>query len=310
MGRIVNICISKEKGTPKSRVREAVIIENFGLEGDAHAGSERQVSLLSLERVRAFEEEYNKSKSPDERLSIAPGAFGENLLVSGIDPVKLPVGTRLKSGEVILEITQIGKKCHDGCTITKLTGKCIMPKDGVFAKVLKGGLVKEGDELVVLNPLTACVITASDRAYNGLYKDESGPLLASILAENNIEVLKQVLLPDDEDGLYKALTELTDSEAPDFIITTGGTGFSPRDHMPEATLRAIEKNAPGISEAVRSHSAQYTKNAMLSRAVSGIRKNTLIINLPGSKKAVEQCMDLIIPILPHAAKMMRGEGEF
>ena len=142
MGKVMAICISEKKGTQKRNVHEALFIEDFGLENDAHAGKwHRQVSLLSYEKIQDFK----KKGAPVE-----DGAFGENLIVSGIDFKNLPVGTRFQSGDVVLEMTQIGKECHSGCEIYKIMGDCIMPREGVFAKVLHGGRIREGDELTVL----------------------------------------------------------------------------------------------------------------------------------------------------------------
>ena len=142
MGKVMAVCISEKKGTQKKNVHEALFIEDFGLENDAHAGKwHRQVSLLSYEKIQDFK----KKGAPVE-----DGAFGENLIVSGIDFKKLPVGTRFQSWDVVLEMTQIGKECHSGCEIYKIMGDCIMPREGVFAKVLHGGKIREGDELTVL----------------------------------------------------------------------------------------------------------------------------------------------------------------
>ena len=142
MGKVMAICISEKKGTQKRNVHEALFIEDFGLENDAHAGKwHRQVSLLSYEKIQDFK----KKGAPVE-----DGAFGENLIVSGIDFKNLPVGTRFQSGDVVMEMTQIGKDCHNGCEIYKIMGDCIMPREGVFAKVLCGGRIREGDELTVL----------------------------------------------------------------------------------------------------------------------------------------------------------------
>ena len=142
MGKVMAICISEKKGTQKRNVHEALFIEYFGLENDAHAGKwHRQVSLLSYEKIQDFK----KKGAPVE-----DGAFGENLIVSGIDFKNLPVGTRFQSGDVVLEMTQIGKECHSGCEIYKIMGDCIMPREGVFARVIRGGRIREGDELTVL----------------------------------------------------------------------------------------------------------------------------------------------------------------
>lgn len=142
MGKVMAVCISEKKGTQKRNVHEALFIEDFGLENDAHAGKwHRQVSLLSYERIQDFK----KKGAPVE-----DGAFGENLIVSGIDFTKLPVGTRFQCGNVVLEMTQIGKECHNGCEIYKIMGDCIMPREGVFAKVLRGGRIREGDNFALL----------------------------------------------------------------------------------------------------------------------------------------------------------------
>ena len=311
MGRIIAVCISEKKGTVKKNIGTCKIIENYGLEGDAHAGSARQVSLLSYEQVEAFKERSGG------KVELPPGIFGENLLVEGYDFKIFPVGTQFRIGDVLLEITQIGKECHTGCEIMQRTGECIMPHEGVFAKVITGGTVSVGDEVIQVDEVIqqpvksfrAAIITASDRSFRGEREDRSGPKMAEILRTNGYEVGTMLLLPDDEDGLADALIRITDEEGPDVIFTTGGTGFSPRDRMPEATLRVADRVAPGIAEAIRAYSMTITPKAMLSRAVSVIRKNTLIINLPGSPKAVEECLDFVLPVLDHGIGILRGEAD-
>lgn len=136
------VCISEKRGTQKKNIDKVCLIENFGLEGDAHGGNwHRQVSLLSYEKVRAFEE---------KGISVEDGAFGENLLVEGFDFKTLPVGTRFRCGEALLEMTQIGKECHSHCEIYQAVGDCIMPREGVFARVLHGGVIQIGDELEIV----------------------------------------------------------------------------------------------------------------------------------------------------------------
>ena len=142
MGKVIAICTSPAKGTQKTRIEEGTFIEDFGLEGDAHAGKwHRQVSLLSFEKIEEF-----RAKGAD----VAFGAFGENLIVEGYDFKNLPVGTRFRCGKVLLEMTQIGKECHSHCQIYQRMGECIMPREGVFAKVLHGGKIKAVDEMIVL----------------------------------------------------------------------------------------------------------------------------------------------------------------
>jgi MOSC domain-containing protein YiiM len=141
MGRVMAVCISEKRGTQKKNVNEVVLIENFGIENDAHAGDwHRQVSLLCYDRVEEF-----RAKGAD----VSDGAFGENILVAGIDFKTLPVGTTFRCGNVVLELTQVGKQCHSHCEIYHQVGDCIMPREGVFTKVLKGGKISMGDELVI-----------------------------------------------------------------------------------------------------------------------------------------------------------------
>lgn len=142
MGKVMAVCLSEKKGTQKKNVHEAVFREDWGIEGDAHAGKwHRQVSLLSHEKIEDF-----KAKGAP----VQEGAFGENLIVSGFDFRNLPIGTRFRCGDVVLELTQIGKECHSGCEIYKIMGECIMPREGVFTRVLHGGVIREGDEMEIV----------------------------------------------------------------------------------------------------------------------------------------------------------------
>jgi len=150
-GKVVSVNVSKRKGVPKVPVPEAEFREEWGLVGDVHAGpGERQVSLLALEAIERQREVLRGKVCPKAgTFEIGPGSFAENLTIEGLPLAELPVGTRLKVGEVLLEITRIGKECHVGCAIYKLLGNCVMPKEGVFARVLKGGKVRPGMEVVV-----------------------------------------------------------------------------------------------------------------------------------------------------------------
>lgn len=142
MGRILAVNISEKKGTQKKNVHSVKVIEDFGFENDAHAGKwHRQVSLLSSEKI----EEFRRKGAV-----IQDGAFGENLVVEGLDFSSLPLGTRYRCNDVILEMTQIGKECHQGCQIFQKMGDCIMPREGVFARVIKGGIISEGDEIEII----------------------------------------------------------------------------------------------------------------------------------------------------------------
>ena len=143
MARIVAVCKSEEKGTRKEAVAEGLLKEGYGLIGDAHADSSthRQVSLLAVESI---------DKMRELGFEVGPGDLAENLTTEGLEVASLPVGTRISIGkDIVLEVTQIGKECHSGCAIFRQTGKCIMPKEGVFARVLRGGSVRVGDQIVV-----------------------------------------------------------------------------------------------------------------------------------------------------------------
>jgi molybdenum cofactor synthesis domain-containing protein len=148
------------------------------------------------------------------------------------------------------------------------------------------------------------IITSSDSGYRGEREDKSGPVIRNIVEENGYEVVYTVLLPDEKDLISSEMKKICDENIADLILTTGGTGFSPRDCMPEATLAIGEKIVPGIPEAMRAYSMQFTKRAMLSRAAAVIRKSTLIINLPGSPKAVTECLEYIITELHHGLEIL------
>lgn len=149
------------------------------------------------------------------------------------------------------------------------------------------------------------IICVSDRCSQGICQDKSGPLIKEILSPLG-NVKQYEIVPDEKGEIEKALIYMCDDEKLDVVFTTGGTGFAPRDVTPEATKAVIEREAPGIAEAVRMKSLAITPKAMLSRAVSGIRGRTLIINLPGSPKAVRESLEVVIPVLPHAVETLSG----
>lgn len=155
--------------------------------------------------------------------------------------------------------------------------------------------------------IRAGIITASDKGYAGERIDESGKVIAEMLKGIDAEIVEYKVLPDERDILAANMKQMSDELGIDLILTTGGTGFSPRDVTPEATLDVIDRNAPGIPEAMRARSLQITPRAMLSRAAAGIRKQTLIVNLPGSPKGVRECLEVILPALPHAIQILKGQ---
>lgn len=154
----------------------------------------------------------------------------------------------------------------------------------------------------------AAIITLSDKGARGEREDVSGQVIADLLQEAGYEVVKRLLLSDDRQGLTDALIAICDAHEADLILTTGGTGFSRRDNAPEATMDAVERPVPGIAEAMRLNSLQFTPRGMLSRAASGIRKDTLIINLPGSPKAVRENLEYVLPTLSHGIAILVGDA--
>ena len=152
------------------------------------------------------------------------------------------------------------------------------------------------------------IITSSDTGYRGEREDLSGPAIREIVEKNGYKVVSMDILPDDRAILSKKMAEIADNNTAELILTTGGTGFSPRDIMPEATEDIIDRRVPGIPEAMRAYSMTITNRAMLSRATAGIRKKTLIVNLPGSPKAVKESLEYIIDPLAHGIEIMTGEA--
>ena len=246
--KIRSLNISEEKGTVKKPVVRVEINEN-GVKGDAHAGNwHRQISLLAVESLKKAEEQ-NKRK-------FNFGDFGENITTEGFELHKANVLDRFQCGDVLLEVTQIGKKCHTGCEIMKQVGSCIMPVEGIFCRVLHGGKLNT-DNLLTYVPkqIKIIVITLSDRASKGIYEDKSGPFAAKMLKEffeegNRPVCVESRVIPDDEKELEKIL-RMAVKDKTDVIVTTGGTGIGSRDITPEVVKKLLDKEIPGIMELIR-----------------------------------------------------------
>ncbi len=302
VGKVLAICISEKRGTVKKPVERAKLIANWGMENDAHAGKwHRQISLLSYEKIEDF-----RKKGADVKF----GDFGENIVVEGIDLKELDMGSLIHIGQTVLRLSQIGKKCHSHCEIYKRMNDCIMPREGVFAEVITGGEIKVGDRVSVFPPdkskPSAAVISLSDRASRGEREDVSGPLAEEYLLSHGYDVWENILMPDDEGELREALIRLCDKRGLNLIITVGGTGFSERDITPEVTKEVCTKMADGISQGIRAYSLSINKRAMLSRGEAGIRGKSLIINLPGSPKAVGEILPYILPVVRHGIEVLTG----
>ncbi len=301
--KIKSLNLSEKKGTIKVPVN-AVEITETGLKNDAHAGHwHRQVSLLGLESLKKAEEQNSRA--------FQFGDFGENITTEGLELHKTNILDRFVSGNVILEVTQIGKKCHKGCEIMKITGNCIMPIEGIFCRVIQTGKLQVNDELTYIpRKIKISVITLSDRAYNGIYKDKSGPHAAKMLKDffsgNNRPVqMEKVIIPDDEIMLQKAIQKAVHENA-DIVVTTGGTGIGSRDITPDVVQKMLDKEIPGIMELIRYKYGSEKPNALLSRSIAGVIRQSLVYVLPGSVGAVNEYLTEITPTLEHSLRMINN----
>jgi molybdopterin adenylyltransferase len=299
--------LSQRKGIPKTAATAARLRRDHGLEGDAHAGAgHRQVSILGLPHIEGFKRTSG--------LALAPGAFAENLVVSGLDLDGLGLGSRLRLGDhAVVTITQLGKQCHSRCAIYHQTGDCIMPRVGLFARVVEDGDIAVGAaaEVNAVVPRAAfqvVVLTLSDRCAAGTAVDTAGPAVAALLGEAlGAHVYKTEILPDGRAGLAERLRHYADGHTIDLVVAVGGTGLAPRDQTPEAVRDVVDRLTPGFDEAMRAASLAATPLAMLSRACSGVRGSTLILSLPGSERAAVENLRAILPALPHGLAKLRGD---
>ena len=304
MMKVLSVNVSEKKGTVKHPV-EKIKLNDKGIAGDAHSGNwHRQISLLSKETIDEFSEKTGTA--------FAPGEFAENIITEGIDFTTLALFDRVRINDALLEITQFGKKCHgDDCAVFRKTGKCVMPKEGIFCRVLEGGTVKKDDEISIIeNHLEIAVVTLSDRAHDGEYYDESGPeitrLLQSHFAASRFSIkTENILLPDDSKRLEATLKDRMGRGA-DIIFTTGGTGLSPKDITPEVVLPMLDKVIPGVMEHIRVKYGEQFPSALLSRSIAGASGQTLIFTLPGSVKAVREYISEISKTLNHAILSIKG----
>ena len=301
---VQSVNISESKGTIKKPV-DKIELNSKGVVGDAHSGMwHRQVSLLGSESIDKFTVEAKRE--------IKYGEFAENITTKGYELYKMMPMDMLRNDSVELMITQIGKKCHgDNCEIFKEVGNCVMPKEGIFAKVIKSGALKVGDKLEYVKKIfKITIITLSDRASIGEYEDRSGPEISKILneyfSETNREIkVNNIIIPDEEYKLAISVDDALDDEA-DIIITTGGTGIGPRDITPDVISGMLDKEIPGIMEHIRVKYGSKIPGALLSRGVAGVIDNALVFTLPGSVKAVREYMAEILPILNHALYTVNG----
>lgn len=302
--KVLSVNTSEKKGTIKNPA-DSIQLSEIGVAGDAHSGKwHRQVSLLAAESITKFSEEAGRT--------IKYGEFAENITTEGLLLHECKPLDRFRNENVELEVTQIGKKCHgDNCSIFREVGNCVMPKEGIFARVLKYGIMKAGDELEYLPKIINIhIITLSDRASAGEYPDKSGPQIKN-LAEtyfsgiNRRTAITNRLIPDDPEQLAQLIKSAL-SQKVDVVFTTGGTGIGPRDFTPETVRSLIEKEIPGIMELIRVKYGTEKPAALLSRSIAGVSGKTLIYALPGSVKAVTEYCHEILPTIEHSLYMMES----
>ena len=322
IGKILSINLSRKVGEKKQRYLRGELIADYGLKGDAHAGTKRQVSFLDSGEINRW------LRTKRKKMKIFCGDFAENITTDGINWSEARIDDEIiidnhQPKLARLSITQIGKECHLGCAIRQTLGDCIMPRAGVFARVREGGQIAVGQKIYLIKKnlnIRVGILIASDKASRGKRVDTAGPAIRQVLKNYNCQqksgpdnvwynFANYRITPDDKNKIIRILKNWTDEQKIQLIFTCGGTGFGPRDITPEATKKIIEKEAPGLAEMMRVYGANFTPQAWLSRAIAGIRKQTLIINLPGSEKAVRENLKIILPVLPHALKMLSGDTE-
>lgn len=299
---IISVNISERKGTIKKPVK-AITLTPSGIDGDAHAGNwHRQVSLLGKESIAKMQGEAGRT--------LAYGEFAENITTEGFVLNSMKPLDRLTSGNIVLEVTQIGKKCHGkNCAVYRETGDCVMPKEGIFCRVLQGGILKPGDNFEYHPRIFRVkIVTLSDRASRGEYQDQSGPLLKQLTEEFFFHEGRHCsaeveVLPDEPDILESHIRKYVKEQA-DIIITTGGTGIGPRDITPEVIRPMLTKEIPGIMEMIRVKYGMQFPNALVSRSIAGVISGTLIYSLPGSPRAAREYAEEIFKTIEHSLRML------
>jgi len=299
---VLSVNISANRGERKRPLEVVTLRAEHGIVGDAHAGpGRRQVSLLADESAATM-----RAAGAD----VGPGDFAENVTCEGLRVQRLPLGARLRLGAALVEVTQIGKECHERCEIFQQVGDCVMPREGIFVRVLEGGELRAGDLIQIerTSLIRAAVLTVSDKGSRGERADVSGDALEEGLRGLGVDAVERALVPDEAELIAAELRHWADETPVNLVLTTGGTGMTSRDVTPEATLAVLERQASGFAEALRAGSLATTPQAMLSRAVSGIRGRTLIINLPGSPRACREQLAMIAAALPHGVEKLLDLG--
>ncbi len=298
--KILSVSLS-DKRSRKYPAKEIELSEN-GVIGDVHRGSgNRQVSIIDVSHIETF-------RKLTEARKTEAGEFAENIRVSGLGNIRIIPFDRFKIGEAELEVTQTGKPFHREFSEI---GHYVMPRKGIFCRVVNTGKIKAGDEMQYIpKKYKALIITLSDRASRGEYEDRSGPVIKEMLTDffNKKELPHKIsseIILDDEKLLKNLIFEAI-KEKYDVIITTGGTGIGKRDITVETIQPMLDKEIPGIMEHIRCKYGSIKPNALLSRGVAGTIDDSLIYTLPGSVKAVKEYMTEILKTMYHLFFMLYG----
>jgi molybdenum cofactor synthesis domain-containing protein len=291
-GVVAAVHVRDVGGAPHAPPGYVELLRGVGIAGDASAGTgHRQVCVLAEESLVLL---------PGGGQGLTPGSFGENLVTRGIDLRHLAEGRRVRVGDrAVLQVTEGVGVAH---------GLGAPPR--LYARVARSGPLRAGDVIATdadLDRIRVAVLTLSDRGAAGDRRDESGVLLAAMLGDAlGVPPVVHDLLADDLEAIRRRLIELADDVMCDLVVTTGGTGLSPRDVTPEATRAVIDREVPGIAEAIRAGGVAKNPRAMLSRGVCGQRGATLILNLSGSPRAVREQLAIVFPVLLHAVAVASG----
>ncbi len=295
--KILSVNTATERGR-KFPVDQLVLNET-GIEGDVHAGTNRQISLFDISEAKRF---YKITGAKELEF----GQFAENITFETDEKLDVKIFDQFLNDDVSLEVTQKGKPFHDEF---REPGNYVMPRVGIFCKVKQGGFLQAGDEMEYIPKVfKARIITLSDRASKGIYEDRSGPAITeSIKAQFHktgwqLET-ENIVIPDDEQERRRLLQDSLQQKY-DIVITTGGTGIGPRDITPEVMQGFVKKEIPGIIEMIRWKYGMEKPAALVSRAIAGVNGKTLLFALPGSVTAVKEYMGEINKHLKHLYYML------
>ena len=296
--KVLSVNLSTKRGSKFSV--DKINFSMAGAEGDVHAASVRPVSIFAIHHKEKFTE-LTGGRNPEY------GEFAENITVDGLKGIEVKVFDKFSCGSLVLEVIKVGKPFHSEF---RELGNYVMPRVGLFCRVLSPGELKAGESLgFIPKEFRIKIITLSDRASRGEYEDRSGPVVKGFVEKifsktNKRFVIDTEIIPDDKDRLEELI--VSEKKLSDVIITTGGTGIGPRDFTVDVVKPFLDKEIPGIMEMIRMKYGMEKPNAYLSLGVAGITGKSLIYTLPGSVKAVNEYMTEISKTLDHLIYMQHG----